>query len=293
MYDCGVADATRVQRGPRSESREAVELRALRTAHPELVDAVDLQLEMVELYRRVQGRVPVPWIDSASSQVAERAAAGRPLVAFETVPVDLTDLRLLVRQTAEAMRRHGFLDEAEYARVQAVGRDMGLLVAVGAWYRAAAEQHGGDVSAPTSADEDPALAQVLTLAMRPFLSRCAEVVQQRPELAQWTRGYCAACGADPDFSVLTAGDRLLICSRCGLQWKFEPATCPFCRNEDRDRLSTFATADGKYQVQACEVCRRYIKAYDARRGGRPVMPLVDTVATLPLDAAAVQKGYVG
>ena len=47
----------------------------------------------------------------------------------------------MVRQTADVMRRHGLLDEDEHARVQALGRDMGLLVAVGAWYRAAYEQH--------------------------------------------------------------------------------------------------------------------------------------------------------
>jgi len=41
------------------------------------------------------------------------------------------------------------------------------------------------------------------------------------------------------------------------------------------------------------VCRRYLKAYDARRASRPVMPVVDTIATLPLDAAAMQRGYTG
>jgi formate dehydrogenase maturation protein FdhE len=46
-------------------------------------------------------------------------------------------------------------------------------------------------------------------------------------------------------------------------------------------------------VSACDVCRRYIKAYDARRAQRPVMVAVDSIATLPLDAAAMQRGYVG
>ena len=41
----------------------------------------------------------------------------------------------------------------------------------------------------------------------------------------------------------------------------------------------------------CDVCERYLKAYDARQASRPVMPAVDGVATLPLDAAAMQKGY--
>ena len=36
-----------------------------------------------------------------------------------------------------------------------------------------------------------------------------------------------------------------------------------------------------------------LKAYDARHATRPVMLAVDTIATLPLDAAAIQRGYVG
>jgi hypothetical protein len=30
---------------------------------------------------------------------------------------------------------------------------------------------------------------------------------------------------------------------------------------------------------------------DARGAARPVLPVVDTIATLPLDAAAAQRGY--
>ena len=44
-------------------------------------------------------------------------------------------------------------------------------------------------------------------------------------------------------------------------------------------------------MYACDVCTRYVKAYDGRRATRPVMPIVDSIATLPLDAAAIQRGY--
>jgi hypothetical protein len=36
-----------------------------------------------------------------------------------------------------------------------------------------------------------------------------------------------------------------------------------------------------------------LKAYDARNAPRPLMVAVDTIATLPLDAAAMQRGYSG
>jgi FdhE protein len=118
------------------------------------------------------------------------------------------------------------------------------------------------------------------------------VLQQRPELGGWTHPHCGLCGGEPEFAVITpAAERHLICGRCALRWKFEPLTCPYCRNADRSRITSFATTDGQYRVYACDQCRRYLKAYDGRRATRPVMPMVDTVATLPLDAAAMQKGY--
>ena len=69
--------------------------------------------------------------------------------------------------------------------------------------------------------------------------------------------------------------------------------CPYCGNDDRAKITSFATRDGRYRVYACDACERYLKAYDARNAQRPVMPSVDTIATLPLDAAAMARGYRG
>lgn len=282
----------------RSESREAAALRVIKEEHPELADAVNMHLELVELYRRVQGRVPLPSLDTSSTVLKRHAAEARPLLRFEDIPLDLTDLRLLVRQIADILRRHGALDDADYHRVQTLGRDMRLLAAAGDWYRTIAESHAvasvGTVHLPASGTEDPVIGQVLALAMRPYLSRCAEVLQQREELSGWTHAHCALCGGEPDFAVITpAAERHLICGRCALRWKYESLTCPYCHNADRGRITSFATTDGQYRVYACDACKRYLKAFDGRRSTRPVMPMVDTVATLPLDAAAMQRGYSG
>ena len=274
-----------------------MELRAIKDAQPELADAVDMHLELLELQRRIMGRVSLPWLEITADSMTRHQTEGRPVLKFEDIPLDLTDLRLVVRQTADVLRRHGALEDADYQKVHTIGRDMKLLAIVGQWYRAAAESHAvAAVATPTTSGagpaDDAAISQVLTLAMRPFLSRCAEVLQQRQELSLWTHPYCGLCGGEPDFAVITpAAERHLICSRCALRWKFEPLTCPYCRNSDRSRVTSFATPDGRYRVYACDVCHRYLKAYDGRRATRPVMPIVDMVATLPLDAAAIQRGY--
>ena len=298
MYDAFVSEQARPEKPSRSDSRESAELRALKAAHPELGDAVDMHLELLELQRRIQGRVSLPWLAISTETMQEHQAAGRAVLRFEDIPLELTDLRLMVRQTADVLRRHGALEDADYQKVHTIGRDMKLLAIAGQWYRSVAESHAvaaiGTGSQPAAAGTDDAamIGQVLALAMRPFLSRCAEVLQQRSELALWTHPYCALCGGEPELAVITpAAERLLICGRCTLRWKYEPLTCPYCRNSDRSRITSFATPDGRYRVYACDVCRRYLKAYDGRHASRPVMPVVDTVATLPLDAAAMQRGY--
>lgn len=292
-----VTDSTaRPPRPARAESREALELQSLRTRHPELAAAVDMHLELLELQRRIQGRVPLPMLDLSVDTLRRHQLEARPLLRFEDIPLDLTDLRLMVRQTADVLRRFGALEQPDYDRAQTLGRDMQLLAAVGRWYRGAAERQlaaaGVSPAAGHDLTDDSALGQVIALAMRPFLSRCAEVLQQRAELANWAHSHCALCGGEPDLAVITPlAERHLICGRCSLRWKFEALTCPYCRNTDRTRITSFATTDGQYRVYACDVCRRYLKAYDGRRASRPVMPMVDSVATLPLDAAAMQRGY--
>jgi formate dehydrogenase maturation protein FdhE len=295
-----VADPARPTRPARSETREVAELRSIRSSHPELADAVDMHIELLELHRRVQGRVPLPWFELNEATIRKHNATGEPLLRFQDIRIEPTDLRLLVRQIADVLRRHGALDDADYQRIQTVGRDMNLLEFAERWYRRGVHRqsvaaigltHDTAPAAPHDGG-DEALDQVLALAMRPWMTRCAEVLQQRTELAFWTHPHCALCGSEPDLSVITpAAERHLICGRCALRWKFEPLTCPYCRNSDRSRITSFATPDGQYRVYACDQCRRYLKAYDGRRATRPVMPIVDNIATLPLDAYAMQRGY--
>jgi formate dehydrogenase maturation protein FdhE len=294
-----VTDPARPARPARSETREVVELRSIREAHPELSDAVDMHIELLELQRRVQGRVPLPWFELNEEIIRKHDATGAPLLRFENIRIESSDLRLLVRQIVDVLRRHGSLEDSDYQRIQAVGRDMNLLEVAERWYRSGVRQDsvaavglGHQLPAETQEGRDEALDQVMSLAMRPWLTRCAEVLQQRPELALWSHPHCALCGSEPDFSVITpAAERHLICSRCALRWKFEPLTCPYCGNSDRSQIKSFSTPDGQYRVYACDQCHRYLKAYDGRHASRPVMPVVDGVATLPLDAYAMQRGY--
>jgi hypothetical protein len=285
----------RPPRPQRAEPREIVELKAIKTTQPELASAVDMQVALVDMLRRVQSRVPLPWFQADPEWLKAQQAAGRPLVRFGDIPLDWTDFRLTFRKTADILHRFEALDAAEHQQILALAREGNALEPlVERWYAATSGADGADPRDRAPEGAPPNLDYVLALAMRPFLARCAEVLMQRPELATWSHGHCPCCGWEPDFAVvLPTGDRRLICGRCLAQWAFGAFTCPFCSNDDRSQITSFATRDGRYRVYACDVCRRYLKAYDARNASRPVMVSVDAIATLPLDAAAMQRGYVG
>jgi formate dehydrogenase maturation protein FdhE len=274
----------------RSDTREILELRQLKEDQPDLAQAIDLQIQILQLQRRVQSRVPLPKMNLDSAHLDKALAGGKPILTFDQVPIDWSDLRFMVRSTADAMRTHDAIEPEDYRRVEALSRDADALApAIRNWYEAAraAAAGGHDVSA-----EIAGLEPLLLQAMRPFLSRCADAVMARTIFQGWRHGNCPLCGGEPDFSYITpAAERLLICSRCTSRWRFDQLACPFCLNADRSRITSFATRDGLYRLNGCDVCQRYLKAFDGRNAPRQVMPAVDGIATLPLDAVAVQRGY--
>jgi hypothetical protein len=258
----------------------------VRARHPELADAVDMQIELLELHRRIQSRVrtPVTGLDGA------RVTRGERLVEFEQVPVDWSELRLAFRQTVDILRRFDALTAADADALAAVERSGPVFDAAVREYYARTDRPG---RAEPPAHGPAMLDAALALALRPFLARCAEVGVPQLELDRWHKGWCPVCGAEPDFAVMNGTARHLVCSRCLARWPFALAACPFCQAAGPGAITSFASREGTYRVSGCNVCRKYVKAFDTRRADRACLPLVDTIATLPLDAAALQKGYDG
>ena len=284
----------------RSQPREVVELRQLGQDRPELAEAVDLQIALFELCHRVQSRLTHHDLDLSDQVEQAELAAGRPLLAFAKLTIDWTEVRLMVRRTAELLQRFEALEPGDAQAIVELSREGHTLEPlVVDWYESTRKLRGtgSDIAAEDSTLQRPAidaeaLDQVLLQAMRPFLGRCAETVLARLDTAAWSQGYCPLCGGEPEMAVITRdARRRLICSRCLAQWDFNAIACPHCRNDDRTRITSFASRDRLYRIAACDVCLRYIKAYDARQSERPLLVGLDAVATLPLDAAAMQKGY--
>ena len=279
-------------RAGRPDTPDVIELKQLKDAQPELGPAVDMQIALIAVQRRVRSRISIPALSADEARVQRHAAERRRFLVFDDIPIDWTDLRLMVRQTVDILYRFDSLDAEASAALQAVAREPERFqVVVRAWYDSAGAEGLSDALAD---DETGLLDQILTLAMRPFLACCAEVLLPQLDLSGWSAARCPLCGGEPEFAAITpAADRLLLCGRCTGAWPFDPVACPFCLNDDRARITSFASRDGRYRLYGCDQCRRYLKAFDGRRATRGARLAVDTIATLPLDAAAMQKGYTG
>ena len=280
-----------------------VELRRLRAEQPDLAPAVDLQLALIELQRRVHPRVPLPACLPTDATQRLVPTPGQGLLRFADLPLDWSDFRRLLHETATLLKRFDAIEADDYGRLLDVTRAGATLEPmVRAWYEATSSWGGAEpVGAPRAGGPEgaagaeavpEAFGDAFSLALRPVLQRCAQALMPALDLSAWREARCPLCGGEPELAVFdAAGERALVCSRCTARWPFASGACPHCGNGDPARLRSFASRDRAYRVEACDACHRYVKAFDERRGARPVLPPVDTIATLPLDAAAFQHGY--
>jgi hypothetical protein len=262
-----------------AEPRDVAGLRRLRTSKPDLAPAVDFQLAWLQIERRVDSRVALPRTLGADAACAARLAAGRRVLEFDDLVLDWSDVRRLCGQAADCLRRAEFLEPEVEARALACLRDARALpTALRQWF-------------DLDATADAGTAQVWSFGLRPYLTRAAAALLPRLAAADWQRGTCLVCGGDPEFAAWNGGERRLVCARCAAHWPFDPSRCPHCLDGDDSSRQRFADPSRIYRVEACTRCRRYVKGLDEERAGRGVLIAYDSIATIPLDAAAAQLGF--
>jgi FdhE protein len=115
------------------------------------------------------------------------------------------------------------------------------------------------------------------------------------QLTGYTGSICALCNSRPQAAVLrpegNGAKRSLICPFCLLEWNFRRVVCPSCGEEDKDKLPRYsASVFPHVRVEACDTCKTYLKSVDLTVNGLAV-PIVDELATVPLDLWASERGY--
>lgn len=131
-----------------------------------------------------------------------------------------------------------------------------------------------------------------------FLQPYAEYIADRkgPVISNGSKALCPRCSGRPQVGVLRQeGDgakRSLICSLCATEWAYGRILCPSCGNENVEQLAVYSSPQFDHvRVEGCDACRHYIKTVDLTRNGLAI-PVVDELATIPLNLWALEHGYV-
>jgi FdhE protein len=130
-----------------------------------------------------------------------------------------------------------------------------------------------------------------------FLQPYAEFVRNQTQLhlQSYTQAFCPFCSRKPALAVLRplgeGARRNLVCGFCLCEWEFRRIVCPNCDEKDYAKLPVYTADEFPYiRVECCDACRTYVKSIDLSKNGL-ADPLVDELASIPLDLWARERGY--
>ncbi len=172
-----------------------------------------------------------------------------------------------------------------------------------AWQQAIEEFWHGDLEmpllAPGEPDDDQSLVPAVSgqllawIFLQPYAEYLAD--QREPAHLDGTPSTCPLCGGKPIVGVLRPeGDgakKSLVCMLCAHEWTFRRIYCPACGEEREPQMAFYSAPEiAHVRVDVCDTCHTYLKSIDLTKMGLAV-PVVDELATIPLDLWAREHGY--
>jgi FdhE protein len=230
------------------------------------------------------------WDVVVASGVNPSQQATAPVLAGSTVSIPPASIRGLVKRLIRAAENGGTPKMRTLQAVRAadldvltlfaasVGQDRGRLEEIAGVYRADAE----------------AFEAVMALVAVPFLHACRRRWAASLPPA-WTDGFCPLCGSWPAFAEMRGIERSrhFRCGRCASEWHSRLLCCPYCASTNHDELVTLVPekTGASCAVDACKRCLGYVKTLTRLQGCPPDAVLLEDLATVAFDVAALEQGY--
>ena len=213
-----------------------------------------------------------------------------PLLASITLTLERRSIRRLLEKLILIAHRSG--TPAMASLEPAVHRDLDLLNL----FKASLCQDRDrlrDIAAYLGADTE-AFQAVAALLPVPLLHACNRRWASARSVS-WTEGYCPVCGAWPAFSEVRGIERsrYFRCGRCGSEWQARCLFCPYCGMTDHNELVSLVPekSGSNSVIDACKRCLGYVKTFTKLQGSPAPKVMIDDLATVDLDVAALEQGY--
>lgn len=274
---------------------------AILAARPELAPAVALQQQLitlvVDLTETVQ-RARLPRLSLPPRYLAAKLARGVPAFATEPIPLPVPVMMPALLSLCDELARGGAGEAAEHIKASIVETQMdaaSLLVA--SFSRDQQAIRTGATHRGLSPDLVWLIAE---LAVSPYMHVLQSVLLSpaggepalAAALADWSHGYCAACGSWPALAEIHESHRVLRCSFCARPWELKTFSCVYCGTSG-ERFVIFAGSPDRpdRRIEICGGCGGYLKTVDvAELSPFPLLAIAD-LETMDLDMMAMEKGY--
>jgi FdhE protein len=224
------------------------------------------------------------WVPAPVARTDDAA----PLLAHAVIRVDPEPTRRWVHELFTAAARAGY---ATARRIADEGPERGEALAILESAACLDASRFEKLAGDSSAQGFRAIAEVAAL---PLLQACGERWAAAVP-ASWRHGYCPVCGAWPALAEARGIDRSrwLRCVRCGSDWAAAESLCVFCGTRDQEQLGLLGddAGAGRRQVETCSACRSYVKTIATLEGSPRTEVVLDDLASVDLDLAALSEGY--
>ncbi len=158
--------------------------------------------------------------------------------------------------------------------------------------------HSGDIDFMRFRSDEVSLIDdhfaILYILGRPFFQSVKKFADV--ENIYWQEGRCPVCSAVPSLSVIEKdAQRRYYCSYCGSGGNYKRIGCPFCKNEDSEKISILYLQDNKkedYQdtrIDACKACKSYVKTFHGMPSDQTIEEM--DLLSLPFDIVAQNNGF--
>lgn len=258
---------------------------------PEYAEILPLFLELYRYLELADGTTGITF--KVLSDVNEqKMAAGLPLLSPEEMLVDMNSCTSFITGVIGLLKtagRDGADDLACVERAMLDGKlDFKIL------FQAIMERNRKylDDTADSIGCTSALLEYILEIPLKSALENISITIV--PEnYKNWHDRMCPVCGARAGMAELRGeeGRRYLSCSTCNYKWQFKRMQCPYCGNDDPNKLSYFTVGEGLTRVDTCQSCNRYIKTYDSRKANEDIPLDIEDLLTIHLDLIANKEGF--
>jgi FdhE protein len=231
-----------------------------------------------------------PYWDAVIPTRLEAQESKIPLLAGVSLTLEQSSVRRVLEQLIRIAHRSGTPKMATLE--PALHAELDIL----SLFRASLCQNADYLveTAATIHVDPEALQAVAALLPVPFLQACNR--RWAGSIAKsWVEGYCPVCGAWPAFAEVRGVERsrCFRCGRCGGEWQAHCLFCPYCSMTNHEELVSLVPekSGSNSVIDACRRCLGYVKSFTKLQGSPPVKVLLDDLASVQLDVAALEQGY--